>query len=42
MSWPPSFLRLRIRGRRRGFGLWLPLFIIGHPSPCWQLPYPRW
>jgi|TARA_B100002003_G_C13960599_1_gene465344 hypothetical protein len=31
MSWPPSILRLRIQGRSRGFGLWLPLFIIWPP-----------
>ena len=31
MSWPPSLLHLRIRGRSRGFGLWLPLFIIWPP-----------
>ena len=28
MIWPPSLLGFRIRGVRRGFGLWLPLFLI--------------
>lgn len=28
MMRPPLFLRLRFQGRRRGFGLWLPLFLI--------------
>ena len=28
MNWPPSFLTIRIRGRRRGFGCWIPLLLI--------------
>ena len=28
MIWPPSLLGFRIRNANRGFGLWLPLFLI--------------
>jgi hypothetical protein len=28
MMRPPLFLRVRFHGKRRGFGLWLPLFLI--------------
>ena len=31
MTWPPAFLRLRVRSPQRHFGLWLPLF------PIWPL-----
>ena len=32
MNWPPSFLTIRIRGRRHGFGCWIPLLLI------WPIP----
>ena len=32
MNWPPFFLTLRIRGRRRRFGCWLPLILIWLPA----------
>ncbi len=32
MIWPPSILRVRIRRRRRGFGIWLPLFLLWPPA----------
>ena len=29
MSWiPPCLMKLRIRGQRHGFGLWLPIFLL--------------
>ena len=28
MTWPPSLLRFRIGVVERGFGLWLPLFLV--------------
>ena len=31
MIWPPSLLGFRIRGVGRGFGLWLPLFLVWPP-----------
>ena len=31
MIWPPSLLGIRIRGVKRSFGLWLPLFLIWPP-----------
>jgi|GEM_PF-518227 len=29
MKWPPMVLYLKIRNQRHGFGLWIPLFLIG-------------
>jgi len=31
MNWPPCFLTLRIRGKRRRFGCWIPLLLIWLP-----------
>ena len=31
MMWPPSLLGFRIRGVKKGFGLWLPLFLVWPP-----------
>ena len=31
MIWPPSMLGFRIRNEEKGFGLWLPLFLIWPP-----------
>ncbi len=31
MIWPPSLLGFRIRNAKRGFGLWLPLFLVWPP-----------
>jgi len=31
MIWPPSLLGFRIRNENRGFGFWLPLFLIWPP-----------
>ena len=31
MIWPPSLLGIRIRNANRGFGLWLPLFLLWPP-----------
>ena len=31
MIWPPSLLGFRIRGVGKGFGLWLPLFLVWPP-----------
>ncbi len=31
MIWPPSLLGLRIGNAKRGFGLWLPLFLVWPP-----------
>ena len=31
MIWPPSLLGIRIRGVKRGFILWLPLFLVWPP-----------
>ena len=28
MNRPPTWMHIRIRGERRGFGLWLPLFLL--------------
>ncbi len=32
MNWPPFFLTLRIRGRRRWFGCWFPLILVWLPA----------
>jgi len=29
MKWPPYLLKIAFRNHRRGFALWLPLFLIG-------------
>jgi len=29
MRWPPYLMKIRIRGHRYSFGLWIPLFILG-------------
>ena len=29
MKWPPLALYMKIRNERHGFGLWIPLFILG-------------
>ena len=31
MNWPPLFLTFRIRGSRRRFGCWIPLFLLWLP-----------
>lgn len=31
MIWPPSLLGFRVRNAKRGFGLWLPLFLVWPP-----------
>ena len=31
MIWPPSLLGFRIQGVGKGFGLWLPLFLVWPP-----------
>ena len=31
MIWPPSLLDFRIKGVKRGFRLWLPLFLVWPP-----------
>ena len=31
MIWPPSLLDFRIKGVKRGFHLWLPLFLVWPP-----------
>jgi hypothetical protein len=28
MNRPPTWMRIEVQGKRRGFGLWLPLFLL--------------